>query len=288
MAPSRLFAASCVAGGLALAVACSATPTLPLSPSALAGGDSTATGDATLKVHAPALIAPADGAIFEAADDISLEFQSATALYVTFSVAYEIQLARSDGSAVYSDILGAAGANQVVSLPKLPAGDYEWQVRGAQGDGRGPWSALYKFTVKPPARAAAATGKRTPDPPAGARLPAPNMVHVVIGVANQYPHFLFNSCQDHGGNWDFMDTVIDTLRLDDTRWGYAWKRGVVGDPLLDILSYNWSSAPDEGTRNIYTIDILLGHCGSSPTPTWINTQPDGGPGLSAWTGRGRF
>ncbi len=72
------------------------------------------------------------------------------------------------------------------------------------------------------------------------------MVHVVFGVANQYPHFLFNSCQEHGGNWEFMDTLIDTLRLEDTRWGYGWKRGVVGDPLLDIVSYNWSSDPDEG------------------------------------------
>jgi hypothetical protein len=114
------------------------------------------------------------------------------------------------------------------------------------------------------------------------------MFFVVVGVANQYPHFLFNSCQEHGGTWDFMETLVDTLRLFDTRYGYNWKRGIVGDPSLDIVDYNWSSDPDEGTRNVYTYDVLFGHCGSLPGPAWVNTQPGGGPGLSAWTGRGRF
>jgi hypothetical protein len=241
-----------------------------------------------LKANAPALLSPGDGTIFEATDTITLEFRAGTAKFVSVALPQEVALAKSDGSLVRSEIYSATTGNISIALPQLAAGDYEWQSRAALDAGRGPWSTLWRFTVKPAARAPAATGKRTPNPPDGVRLPAPNMVHVVVGVANQYPHFLFNSCQDHGGNWDFMDTVLDQLRVEDTRWGYGWKRGVVGDPLLDIVSYNWSSSPDEGTRNIYTIDILLGHCGSSPTPTWINTQPDGGPGLSAWTGRGRF
>jgi hypothetical protein len=110
----------------------------------------------------------------------------------------------------------------------------------------------------------------------------------VQGVANQYPSFLFNSCQEHGGTWQFMDTLVDTLRQIDTRYGYIWKRGVVGDPLMDVVGYNWSGDPDEGTRNVYTIDVIGGHCGSNPNPVWNNTQPGGGPGASVWTGRGRF
>jgi hypothetical protein len=141
--------------------------------------------------------------------------------------------------------------------------------------------------MKAPARAVA-SGRRTPNPPPGGRLPAPDRFGVVAAVANQFPHLLRNSCQEHGGTWDFMDLVVDTLRQEDTRWGYAWKRGVVGDPLQDLVAYNWSDAADEGTRNVYTVDIIGGHCGSNPVPVWNNTQPGGGPGLSAWTGRGRF
>ena len=43
-----------------------------------------------------------------------------------------------------------------------------------------------------------------------------------------------------------MDTLVDTLRLEDTRWGYAWKRGVVGDPLQDLVAYNWSYGSRRG------------------------------------------
>ena len=61
-----------------------------------------------------------------------------------------------------------------------------------------------------------------------------------------------------------MDRVIDALRLEDTRWGYNWKRGVVGDPSLDVIVYNYSAGPDEGNPNVYGVDILVGHCGPSP------------------------
>ena len=61
-----------------------------------------------------------------------------------------------------------------------------------------------------------------------------------------------------------MDRVVDALRLEDTRWGYNWKRGVVGDPSLDVIVYNYSAGPDEGNPNVYAVDILGGHCGPSP------------------------
>ena len=44
------------------------------------------------------------------------------------------------------------------------------------------------------------------------------------------PGALPNSCQDHGGTWQFMDQVVDTLRTYDTRWGYNGKRGNANDP----------------------------------------------------------
>lgn len=287
MVRPRLFATATIAAVLAVAVACSNSPGSPTSPSSTSPGQSSAIGDISLKAGAPTLVSPEHDFAFDSGSTVTLQFQAARLTYVNAAPEHQIVIRNNaDGQVVYEATVSGSGTISH-QLPTVPTGSFEWQVRAFQGDGAGPWSEKRSFTMKAPGRPVP-TGKRTPDPPPGVRLPAPDRYHVVIGVANQYPHFLYNSCQEHGGTWDFMDTVVDTLRLEDTRWGYAWKRGVVGDPLQDIVAYNWSAEPDEYTRNIYTIDILLGHCGSSPSPAWINTQPGGGPGLSAWTGRGRF
>lgn len=133
-------------------------------------------------------------------------------------------------------------------------------------------------------------GGRTPDPPPGQRLPLPNMSHVVAQVAAARPDLLRNSCQEHGGSWGFMDALVDTLRTYDTRWGYNWKRGNVGDPSLDVVDYHWGAGSSEGSTQVYIIDVIGGHCGSNPQPSWGDvtdvTYSNGGVGR--WTGRGRF
>jgi hypothetical protein len=133
-------------------------------------------------------------------------------------------------------------------------------------------------------------GGRTPDPAPGQRLPLPNMLHVVAQVAAARPDLVHNSCQEHGGSWGFMDLVVDTLRTHDTRWGYNWKRGNVGDPSLDVIDYHWGAGPDEGSIEVYIVDILGGHCGSNPSPTWndVTAVTYNNGGVGRWTGRGRF
>ncbi len=66
-------------------------------------------------------------------------------------------------------------------------------------------------------------------------------------MAAARPDLLRNSCQEHGGSWAFMDAVVDTLRTYDTRWGYNWKRGNVGDPSMDVIDYHWGAGRDEGS-----------------------------------------
>lgn len=291
MVRSKLFSSAFVAGLLALAVACSSAPGSPTSPSSATPGQTTAVGDVVMKTTVPALLAPEHDFAFDSGTQVTLEFAPARSLYVNFAPAYEILIRNNaDGQVVYSTTIGASSGNIAHALPPVPTGSYEWQVRTADGDARGAWSQARTFTMKAPVKGPSSAGPRTPNPPPGVRLPAPEMLFVVIGVANQYPQYLFSSCQEaRGGTWDFMDTLVDTLRAGFyTRFGYNWKRGVVGDPSMDIVDYNWSGDPDEGTRNVYTFDVLFGHCGSSPSPAWVNTQPGGGTGLSAWTGRGRF
>lgn len=131
---------------------------------------------------------------------------------------------------------------------------------------------------------------RTPDPLPGEVLPLPDLSWVVDDVAYERPDLLANSCQDYGGTWEFLDLVVDRLREHDTRWGYNWKRGVVGDPSQDVVDYHYGAGPDEGSTEVYILDVIGGHCGPNPQPAWTDvTQAtlDGGT-IGTWTGLGRF
>ncbi len=175
---------------------------------------------------------------------------------------------------------------------------------------RGPWET-FKITLPdeppppPPAQPTPpgpqpppgqpSAGPRTPDPPAGKRLPLPNERAVVDAVAAEHPDWLLNSCQKTGGTWQFLDAVVDRLRQKDTRWGYNWKRGNVGDPSMDVVDYHFGAGPDEGSPEVYVVDVIGGHC---PGPTDPPPRTAFGdvtafpinyttPG-ALWTGRGRF
>ena len=87
-----------------------------------------------------------------------------------------------------------------------------------------------------------------------------------------------------------MDLVVDTLRTHDTRWGYNWKRGNVGDPSMDVIDYHFGAGRDEGSTEVYIIDIIGGHCGSNPSPGWndVTGATAAGGSIGRWTGKGRF
>ncbi len=131
---------------------------------------------------------------------------------------------------------------------------------------------------------------RTPDPAPGAALPLPDMSDLIGEISDADPTLLAESCQTDGGNWRFMDAVVDGLRKVDTRWGYNWKRGVVGDPSRDVVDYHYGAGDDEDSEQVYIIDILVDHCGTNAAPGWTDvTQAtlDGGT-IGIWTGRDRF
>lgn len=129
--------------------------------------------------------------------------------------------------------------------------------------------------------------QRTPDPAPGQKLPLPNVSGVVRDVANQNPQLLKDSCQGSGGSWAFLDLVVDTLRKSDTRWGYNCKRGNCNTPSHDVIDYHFGRGPDEGSPDVYVIDMIVGHCGPDPRPGWLDVTGNGGAGAN-WTGRGRF
>jgi hypothetical protein len=193
-----------------------------------------------------------------------------------------------------------SGGQTVLDVGALPftlgwGEEYFWRVRGISENGTtaSPYSHVVSFRTPAapvvPAPAPPATpaptppaaptpapapapspGYRAPDPPAGQRLPLPDMYWVVEKVAREYPSALRNSCQDHGGTWEFMDRVVDELRRHDSRWAFNAKRGNFRDPSHDVVFYHWAAGASEGSRDGYIIDIIVSHCGSNPQPGWID------------------
>lgn len=176
---------------------------------------------------------------------------------------------------------------------------FYWRVIGTNGAEQSSYSNTLEFTTQDapappppaptngvPAGVPTGSGGRAPS---GGGVPSYGP-GVVQAVARANPGALQNSCQDHGGSWQFMDQVVDTLRTYDTRWGFNGKRGNANDPSLDVVTYHYGDGADQGSTEVYIIDIVGGHCGSTPSATWIDvtavTRSQGT--IGRWISRGRF
>ncbi len=269
---------------LAITMACSNGPDSPAAPAAAVPGTSEAAADgSTLKATAPTPISPVNDERLSSRRP-TMRINNSQGRFAGAAFRYEFQVLTDGGSVVGAQTVDGGDGTTTLAYPADLNRDtpYRWQARAIMGSAVGPWST--------PARFLTVRENRTPNPTSG-RLPLPGYGEgVVRAVAAQRPDLLGRSCQEHGGTWEFMDAVVDELRLRDTRWGYNGKRGNVNDPSLDVVAYNYGSQPDEGTVNDYIIDIIGGHCGPSPTPLWAdqtavtfeqNT-------IGRWTSRGRF
>ncbi len=231
-----------------------------------------------------------------------------SAISGTSGVVYRFQISTSadmsPAMAIVSVTPGSDG-NTTMSLGELPYNmTLHWRVYGTDGTTQSGNSQTLSFRTPapppppaptpapggPPAGVPLGTGGRAADPPAGSRLPLPNMASAVQAVARANPGALQNSCQDGGGNWQFMDSVVDTLRTHDTRWGYNGKRGNVNDPSKDVVTYHYGPGADQGSTDVYIIDIINGHCGGSPSAGWndVTDVTINSGTIGRWISRGRF
>jgi len=220
----------------------------------------------------------------------------------TTTAQYRIEVGTSPDPGSIVSVLAAtpdASGTTSISVGSVPYGTtYYWRVYATDGTVTSTYSNVVSFRTPAapgggnpsPTPRPSPGGNRTPNP-TGGRLPLPGYgAGVVNDIAAQYPNALGNSCQEHGGTWEFMDRLVDRLRTYDTRWGYNGKRGNTSDPSLDVVDYNHGSQPDEGTTDVYIIDTISGHCGSNPSPTWIDQTEAtrNGGAIGRWTSRGRF
>ena len=138
--------------------------------------------------------------------------------------------------------------------------------------------------------------RRTPDPVAGQRIPMPDIRRTIEQLADARPDLMTQQSCPRGLKYvtnPWLDYMVDELRKLDTRWGYNAKPNRTaadnnGVPVVaagDEIAYHFSAGPDEGSPDVYLIDILLGHCGPTPSVTFrVFTGEEPG----RWTGAGRF
>jgi hypothetical protein len=103
--------------------------------------------------------------------------------------------------------------------------------------------------------------------PNGPETPAPlptNAEAIARSVATANATAIAQSCQATFGAsaWAFMDAVVTALRASDTRWGYVVKTG--GQVSQDVIGYRATS----DNIGAWGIDIIVGHCGASPSFGW--------------------
>ncbi len=271
---------------LVASAACTQTAQPISSPSAIVGGSTGNAADgSSLKVTAPALVSPIDGVRAEDRRP-TLIWLNSNGKYGTIGVAYDIEVS-TPAAVVYSRTVGESpdfGAHLIEMELEYDL-VYSWRVRAHIGnpDRYGPWSNWANFLapsrpvfVAPPPTT---TGPSTPtggcaaplSPLVGGevRKPRPNDSAIVRAVASAFPGALRNSCQDHGGSWEFMDRTVDALRAKDGRYGYNAKRGNMNDPSLDVVSYYYQNGPAiHGRAEVYIFDIIAAHCGADPSTTW--------------------
>lgn len=253
----------------------------PTAPSATAESVSAATGvdGSTLKVNPPALVTPVEG---ERVNDRrpTLIWANAIRRYGATGVAYDIQVS-SPTDVVYDMTVGETPdfGQHLIPFDLEYDTTYSWRVRAREGNDFGPWSswAEFKSPLRPvptvptiPGAVATCVADQSPMGPGETRRPRPNHSSIVRGVANAFPGLLVNSCQEHGGTWEFMDRTVDALRAFDGRWGYNAKRGNMNDPSVDVASYYYGPPIDNinGDPRVYIFDLIGGHCGPNPVIIW--------------------
>ncbi len=162
--------------------------------------------------------------------------------------------------------------------------------------------------------APANTPARTPDPPAGERLPMPDVRGQVFQFANEaVGQSLLNpdiACPTRSGSFGdetwalearktqrnrYIDYIVSRLRQIDTRFGYnakptrAWVPSIIAG---DEIAYHYGSGPSEGSPDAYAIDVLGGHCTGVGGISGPNRHtPDYRPFFNEfvrWTGAGAF
>ena len=281
--------------------ACNKSPSAPSTSEAVGVAVEAGPNGETLKVQAPAPVAPVNDLRLDSRRP-TMTVNNVSGKFAGSSFSYEFELLTDGNAAIDRATIASGSGTTSWAYPTDLERDtpYRWRARARLGSALGPWSTTSRFITL--------FEKRTPDPDPNSIcfdsvgnavrncIPPPNMLHIVQRVVAENPGILSvqRSCQegqfggDHVRGWEFMDKLIDALRLEDTRFGYNCKRGNCNDPSLDVVVYHYGPGPDQGSPNIWAWDVMGSHCLSGATSAgWSHITNVRGSG-GGFTSRGRW
>ena len=99
----------------------------------------------------------------------------------------------------------------------------------------------------------------------------PDLSGDVDAYAAAHAADLANSCLSAGGDRDYIDGLVAYLQAIDPRVGGNGKRGDMGDPSEDAISYyHGAGSPTAGSNDVYVVDVISNHCPvtGSAGPAW--------------------
>lgn len=265
-------------GWVVLATACAQNPESPVSPSAAAGTTVANPDGSTLKVDAPTLASPDDGAVIDTRRP-TVTWNNAAGRYTAIALSYRVQLVNGAGAVLGESVVPQATGAQT-SLASETDFDYDtvysWRVRAEFQGQVGPWSAVRTF--KTPQRVVVGTG----DGPIGSPR------NIFIAEAVDIIETIYGA-----GRWDigrnstrdqrnlYLEAAVAALHYGHAKWNpqgpdsnWCIKNGGPGRPQADDVIVLCNS------RDAWDLVVSIG--GNSPfwETTYIG-KLDGGQAIYA-------
>ena len=125
-----------------------------------------------------------------------------------------------------------------------------------------------------PDRDADPPGTNTPPPTNGQSAPDRSSVTNALYLTSSNAP---NACADGPDGFAYIQDVVETLRGEDSRWGYSGKSGSSSDISKDTITYNLSEEFSSGdTSEVDLIDVVV-QCGSEAASAgWTLVAPGHG------------
>lgn len=237
----RTTALYCLATALAVSLAgCSGSSPSPLSPSSITETDAAANADgSTLKVTAPTLVSPINGAKV-ATRRPTFTFENAAGKYSTAPLSYRIELLDSGGAFVSAGVVnGGEGNTSYIPQTDLAlAKDYQWRVRAELEGVPGPYSAVGTFRT--PDSASSTPSFSGGGPTGSARSISLNEAYSIIVKVHDELRFNLGSSSSRQSRIDFLWAAVAAVHYGHPRFnpaggdrGWCVKDGGAGRPPSD-------------------------------------------------------
>lgn len=240
--------------------ACSSAPQSPTSPSAAAGGTTTAAADgSTLKATAPTAVSPAGGERVNSRRP-TLNWTESTGRFESMAPSYEVQVS-AGGSVVYAATVNGT-SHEVANESELDT-EYTWRVRARMDASFGPWSAPAAFLSPAPGDVVAFGSTGGPVGPPR-RIGLGEAVGIIQAIYNA-GGYRIGSGSSRGQRNIYIETAVAALHYGHGRWnpqgadsGWCIKNGGGGRPQSDEVLARCDS------REAW--DLVTGIGG--PNPRW--------------------